>query len=97
MSSGNNSKYQLLSTDEIKPPVLTGPGQEIQFDTSVKLQNKQVTGEPYILVRNDRLSIWPVVRVGKSSETSEVIQFMEKFNSHYRILDKLKLDRVRAA
>ena len=54
MSSGKNLKYQLPSTAKIKLPALTEPRQEIQIDSSGKLQNKHVTGEPYILIGIDR-------------------------------------------
>ena len=40
MSSGRNLKYQLPSTEKIKLPVLTEPGQEIQLDFPGKPHKK---------------------------------------------------------
>ena len=77
MISGKNLKYQLRSTQEIKLPVLTEPGQEIQKDFSGELHNKHVTGEPYILTKIDQHSKWPVVRVCKSTGTHEDKEFFE--------------------
>ena len=79
MSSGRNLKYQLLSTEKIRLPTLTGRGHAIQIDFSGKLHNKYITGEPFILIGNERYSKWPVVRICKSTETKEVINFLENF------------------
>ena len=49
-SSGKLLKFQLPMTEDVSLPVSTEPGREIQIDFSCKLQNKQVTGELYILI-----------------------------------------------
>ena len=93
MSSGKNSKNQLPMTEKISLPVLTEPGREIQIDFFGKLHNKHVTGQPYILNRIGRYSIWPVVRICKSTEAREVIKFLESFINMYGVPEKTKSDR----
>ena len=73
MSSGENLKYQIPSTEKIRLPALTKSGREVQADFSGKLHNKYVTGEPYNLIGIDRYSKWPVVWICKSSEANQVI------------------------
>ena len=75
MSSGENLRYQLPSTEKIKLLVLAEHGQEIQFDFSGNLYNKHVTGKLSILIGIDRYSKWPVVRICKLTETKEVKKF----------------------
>ena len=67
MSSGKNLKCHLPSTEKIRRPALTEPGQEIQIDFSGKLHNK-LKGEPYMLIGIDRYSKRPVVWISKSTE-----------------------------
>ena len=79
MSPGKILKYQLPSTEKTRLPTLTEPGQETKNPFDRKSHNKYVTGEPYIFIEIDRYSKWPVVRICKSSETKEVINFLESF------------------
>ena len=48
---------------------------------SYKLHNKDVTGEPYVHIGIDWYNEWPVLRICKSTETKEVIKFLESFNN----------------
>ena len=93
MSSVKNLKYQILSTEKFERPVLTERGQEIQIFFPVNyIQNKHVTGKPYIFIAIDRYSKRPVVQICNSVEMKEVIKFLESFILH-RVPGKLKGDR----
>ena len=54
LNCGENLKNQLPMTEKINLPVLTELGQEIYINFFGKIQNKHVTGEPYILIGIDR-------------------------------------------
>ena len=54
--------------------------------------NKHVTGEPNIFTGIDRYNKWPVVRICKSTETKEVIKFLESFITFYGVPEKLMLE-----
>ena len=53
-------------------------GQEIQSEFSGKLNHKKLNGAHQILVAIDVFTKWPTVRICKSSETKEVLSFLNK-------------------
>ena len=68
MIPGRNLKYQLSMTEKTNLPVLSDTERETLIDISGKLHNKHVTGEPCILIGNDRYSNWPVAQIRKSTK-----------------------------
>ena len=56
LSSGNNSKYQILKNESGKLKTLTEPGQEIQIDFTGKPHNKKINVENQLLIAVDRFS-----------------------------------------
>ena len=81
LSSGKNLKYQIPKNENGKLKILTEPGQEIQIDFTGKLHNKKLNGESQLLIAIDRFSKWPTVKICKTIETKEVINFLtQNFN-----------------
>ena len=71
---------------------LTEPGQEIQIDFTEKLQNKRINWDVEILIAVDRFSKWPTVKICKTAETKEVINFRTNNFNLYGIPKKIKSD-----
>ena len=78
LSSGKNLKYQIPKNESGKLKTLTEPGQEIQIDFTEKLHNKQFNGEKQLLIAVDRFSKRPTVKIYKTSEANEVIDFLKQ-------------------
>ena len=93
LSSGKNLKYQLPKNESGKLKTLTEPGQEIQIDFTGKLHNKKLNGENQLLIAIDRFSKWPTVKICKTSETKEVINFLKQNFNLYGITEKIKSDK----
>ena len=93
MSSGKNLKYQLPKHKFGKLKTLTEPGQEIQSDFSGILNNKKLNGNHQILIAIDRFSKWPTAKICKSSETKEVIHFLEQNFNLYGLPEKINTDK----
>ena len=93
LSSGKNLKYQLPKNESGKLRTLTEPGQEIQIDFTGKLHNKKLNGENQLLIAVDRFSKWPTVKICKTSETKEVINFLKQNFNLYGIPEKIKSDK----
>ena len=93
LSSGKNLKYQLPKNESGKLKTLTEPGQEIQIDFTGKLYNKKLNGENQLLIAVDRFSKWPTVKICKTSETKEVINFLKQNFNLYGIPEKIKSDK----
>ena len=72
---------------------LTEPGQELEIDFTGKLHNKNIHGDVQILIAVDRFSRWPTVKICKTSETKEVIQFLSNNFNLYGIPEKIKSDK----
>ena len=72
---------------------LTEPGQEIQIDFTGKLHNKRISGDVQISISVDRFSKWPTVKICKTAETKEVLNFIA--NNFYLcgIPEKIKSDK----
>ena len=83
-------KYQLLKKHYRKLETLTEAGQEIQIDFTGKLHNKSIHGDVQILIAVDRFSKWQTVKVCKTSETKEVINFLSSIFNLYGIPEKIK-------
>ena len=93
MSSGKNLNYQIPKNETGKLKTLTEPGQEIQIDFSGKLNNKKLNGEHKLLIAVDRFSEWPTVKICKSTETKEVLNFSNQNFNLYGLPEKIKTDR----
>ena len=93
LASGKNLKYQLPSKHYGKLGKLTEPGQEIQIDFTGKLHNQKIHGDVQILIAVDRFSKWPTVKICKTAETKEVIQFLTSNFNLYGIPEKIKSDK----
>ena len=93
LASGKNLKYQLPSKHYGKLEKLTEPGQEIQIDFTEKLHNQKIHGDVQILIAVDRFSKWPTVKICKTAETKEVIQFLTSNFNLYGIPEKIKSDK----
>ena len=76
LASGKNLKYQLPKNHYGKLKKLTERGQEIQIDFTGKLHNKRINGDVQILIAVDRFSKWPTVKICKTAETKEVLNFL---------------------
>ena len=93
LASGKNLKYQLPSKHYGKLEKLTEPGQELQIDFTGKLHNQKIHGDVQILIAVDRFSKWPTVKICKTAETKEVIQFLTSNFNLYGIPEKMKSDK----
>ena len=93
MSSGKNFKYQLPKNESEKLKTLTEPGQEIQIDFTGKLHNKKLNGENQLLIAVDRFIKWPTVKICKTSESKEVINFLKQNFNLYGLPEKIKSDK----
>ena len=96
LSSGKNLKYQIPKNENGKLKILTEPGQEIQIDSTGKLHNKKLNGESQLLIAIDRFSKWPTVKICKTTETKEVINFLTQNFTLYGIPEKIKSDKGEA-
>ena len=74
---------------------LTEPGQEVQFDFTGNLNNKKLIGEYQILIAIERFSKWPTVKLCKSSETKEVLNFLKQNFNLYGLPEKTKTNKGR--
>ena len=93
LSSGKNIKYQIPKNENGKLKILTEPGQEIQIDFTGKLHNKKLNGESQLLIAIDRFSKWPTVKICKTAETKEVINFLTQNFNLYGTPEKIKSDK----
>ena len=93
LSSGKNLKYQIPKNENGKLKILTEPGQKIQIDFTGKLHNKKLNGESQLLIAIDRFSKWPTVKICKTTETKEVINFLTQNFNLYGIPEKIKSDK----
>ena len=72
---------------------LTEKGQEIQIDFTGKLHNKRVNGDVQILIAVDSFSQWPTVKICKTAETKEVLNFPTTNFNLYGIPEKIKSEK----
>ena len=93
LASGKNLNYQLPKKHYGKSKKLTEPGQEIQIDFTGKLHNKKINGDIQILIAIDIFSKWPTVKICKTAETKEVINFLSSNFNLYGIPEKIKSDK----
>ena len=93
LASGKNLKYQLPKNHYGKLKKLTEPGQEIQIDFTGKLHNKRINGDVQILIAVDRFSKWPTVKICKTAETKEVLNFLKNNFNLYGIPEKINSDK----
>ena len=93
MASGKNSNYQIRKNNFGILKKLTEPGQEIQIDFTGKLNHKKLNGEHQILIAIDRFSKCPTVKICKSSETKEVLNFLKQNFNLYGLPEKIKTDK----
>ena len=93
LASGKSLKYQLPKRHFGKLENLTEPELKLQFDFTGKLHNKNIHGDVQILIAVDRFSRWPTVKICKTSDTKEVIQFLLTKFYLYGIPEKMKSDK----
>ena len=93
MASGKNLNYQIQKNNFGKLKQITEPGQEIQIDFTGKLNHKKLNGEHQILFAIDRFSLWPTVKICKSLETKEVLNFLKQNFDLYGLPEKIKTDK----
>ena len=93
LATCKNLKYQLPSKHYGKLEKLTEPEQEIQIDFTGKLHNQKIHGDVQILIAVDRFSKWPTVKICKTAEAKEVIQFLTSIFNLYGIPEKTKSDK----
>ena len=93
LASGKNLKYQLPKNHYGNLKTLNEPGQEIQIDFTGKLHNKKINGDVQILIAKDRLSKWPTVKICKTAETKENINFLTNNFNLYGLPEKIKSDK----
>ena len=93
LASGKSLKYQLPNNHYGKLKKLTEPGQEIQSDFTGKLHNKRIKRDVPILIAVDRFSKWPTVKICKTVETKEVLNFLTNYFNLYGITEKIKSDK----
>ena len=93
LASGKNLKYQLPKNLYGNLKTLTEPGQEIQIDFTGKLHNKNINRDVQILIAIDRFSKWPTVKICKTAETKEVINFLTNNFNLYGLPEKIKSDK----
>ena len=82
--------YQILKNETGKLKTSTEPGQETQTHFSGNLNNQTLNGEHQILIAVDRFSKWLTVKICKSSETKEVLNFRNLYGPP----DKIMTDKV---
>ena len=93
LASGENLKYQLPKSHYGNLKTLIEPGQEIQIDFTGKLHNKKINGDVQILIAIDRFSKWPTVKICKTAETKEVINFLTNNFNLYGLPEKINSDK----
>ena len=93
MALGKNLNYQVPKNNFGKLKKLTEPGQEIQIDFTGKLNYKKLNGKQQILIAIDRFSEWPTVKICKSSETKEIVNFLKQNFNLYGLPEKIKTDK----
>ena len=93
LSSSKNLIYQKPKNESGKIKVPTEPGQEIQIDFTGNLHNKNLNGENQQLIVIDRFSKWPTVKICRTAETKEVINFLTQHFNSYGIPEKIKTDK----
>ena len=86
--SGKNPEYQLPKKHYGKLETLSELGQEIQIVFIGKLHNNNSHGEVQILIAVNRFSKWPTVKICKTSETKEVINFLMSNFNLYGLFEK---------
>ena len=89
LSSGKNLKYQIPKNENGKLKILAELGQEVQIDFTGKLNNKKLNEESQLLIAIDRFSKWPTVKICKTTETKEVINFLTQNFNLYGIPEKI--------
>ena len=57
------------------------------------MDNKKLNGENQLLIAIDRFSKWPTVKICKTAETKEVINFLKPIFNLYGIPEKIKSDK----
>ena len=96
LALGKKPKNQLQKTNYGKIEKLSNPDQEIQIDFTGKLHNKHTHRETQILIAVDKFSKWPIVKLCKSSEIKEIINFLTSSFNIYRLPEKIISDKVGA-
>ena len=92
-ASGKNLKHESPKKYYGKLEKLNEPGQEKQIDFTGKLHNRHIHGEVQILIAVDRFSKWPTVKIRKTAEIREVINFLSSNFNLYGIPEKFKSDK----
>ena len=93
LATGKNLKSQIPKNHYGKLEKLSEPGQELQIDFTGKVHNKNLNGEPQILVAIDGFSKWPTVKCCKTSDTKEVISSLSNQFKLYGVPEKIKSDK----
>ena len=82
LASGKNLKYQL--------PVYNC---KISTDFTGKIHNKRINGDVQILITVDHFSKWATVKICKTAETKEVLNFLTNYFNLNGIPEKIKSDK----
>ena len=92
-TTGKNLKYQIPKNQYGKLEKLSELGKELQIDFTGKLHNKNLNGEPQILIAIDWFSKWPTAKIYETSDEEEVISFLPTQINLYGIPEKIKSDK----
>ena len=86
---GKNAKY-ILPKDSSQPlPLLSQPGQEVQLDYAVPLEDYKGK-KIYLLTAIDRFSKFPLVKVTKSTGGKSTIKFLRSYIDTHGIPESIK-------
>ena len=89
---GKNVKY-LISKNTSKPlPLLTQPGQEVQLDYAVPIEN-QKGKKIYLLVAIDRFSKFPSMKVTKSTSGKCAVKFLRSYIDTHGVPESIRSDQ----
>ena len=89
---GKNTKYILPQNSSQPLPLLSQPGQEVQFDYAGPLEDYKGK-KIYLLTANDRFSKFPSVKVTKSTGGKSTIKFLRSYIDMHGILESIKTDQ----
>ena len=89
LATGKNLKYQIPKNHYGKLEKLFEPGQKLQVDFTGKLHNKNMNGEPQILIAIDRFCLWPTAK----NDSKEIIGFLSNQFNLSGIPEKYKSDK----
>ena len=93
LATCRNLKYHIPKNQYGTLEKLSKSGQELQREITGKLHNKNLNGEPQILIAIDRFSKWPAAKICKTSDTKGVINFLSNQFNLNGVPEKTKSDK----